>query len=83
VTVSQSQPGCAASPATASAEPSASVDFAIVNKFGVTIATADNEDTAKAACRGLLARFDGLTVVMVETTVKRTTIFRPRLRRVS
>jgi hypothetical protein len=65
------------------AEPASSVDFEIVNSFGVTIATSPDEDLAKAGCRRLLVRFpdNGLTVVRVERTVTRTVVYRPRLLR--
>jgi len=82
---SQSQPGGETGPVARPApdtEPSAQVDFHIISRFGTTIATAGDEDLAKATCRRLSARFDGLSVVRVETVVKKTTVFRSRLRRV-
>lgn len=60
------------------AEVSSTEDFAIVNRFGVTVATADSEDLAIATGRRLRLQFSGLTVQRIETTVRRETIYRPR-----
>lgn len=76
--VSQSQPSPALLGADTKAEPAASVDYAVVNRFGVTIATADSEDLARATARRLSLRFSALRVERVTVTIKREVIYRPR-----
>lgn len=78
MSVSQSQPVLALPGATGHVELSVSEDFAVVNRFGVTIATADSAKLARKTAKRLSRQFGGLSVQRVETTIRREVIYRPR-----
>jgi hypothetical protein len=63
------------------AAPSASRCFEVVNRFGVTLATNDSLEAAKADVQVRARRhgISGLTVQEVVTTTRRTVAYRPRL----